>query len=207
MGRAGTPDCVVALHALILPSTMRRLAVVDLARGADQRVLRPARRSTMNQGSTAMQWPPTPGPGCRMLTRGWRLASRITSQTSMPSLVADDRQLVGEGDVDVAEGVLGQLAHLRRARVGDEQLARARRCGRAAARVRAQRGVMPPIDAVVVDQFDQDAARQHALGAIGDVDVGESSPSVSRECEVGPQLGQLIAPSARWCRPARSIPG
>ena len=24
---------------------------------------------TMNQGSTAMQWPPTPGPGCRMLTR------------------------------------------------------------------------------------------------------------------------------------------
>ncbi len=42
-------------------------------------------RLTMNQGSTAMQWPPTPGPGCRMLTRGWRLASAISSQTSMPS--------------------------------------------------------------------------------------------------------------------------
>ena len=41
---------------------------------------------TMNQGSTAMQWPPTPGPGCRMLTRGWRFARRISSHTLMPSL-------------------------------------------------------------------------------------------------------------------------
>jgi len=24
----------------------------------------------MNQGSTAIQWPPTPGPGCRTFTRG-----------------------------------------------------------------------------------------------------------------------------------------
>ena len=31
---------------------------------------------------TAMQWPPTPGPGCRMSTRGWRLASPMSSQGS-----------------------------------------------------------------------------------------------------------------------------
>ncbi|MNN67447.1 hypothetical protein D3C81_1830810 [compost metagenome] len=41
---------------------------------------------TMNQGSTAMQCPPTPGPGCRMLTRGWRLARRISSHTLISSL-------------------------------------------------------------------------------------------------------------------------
>ena len=40
--------------------------------------------STMNHGSTAMQWPPTPGPGCRMFTRGWWLASSMSSHTSMP---------------------------------------------------------------------------------------------------------------------------
>jgi hypothetical protein len=43
-------------------------------------------RLTMNQGSTAMQCPPTPGPGWRILTRGWRLASRISSHTLMSSL-------------------------------------------------------------------------------------------------------------------------
>ena len=37
--------------------------------------------STINQGSTAMQWPPTPGPGLRILTRGWWLAREISSQT------------------------------------------------------------------------------------------------------------------------------
>ena len=39
---------------------------------------------TMNHGSTAMQWPPTPGPGCRTSTRGWRLASPMSSQGSNP---------------------------------------------------------------------------------------------------------------------------
>ena len=33
-----------------------------------------------------MQWPPTPQPGCRMLTRGWRLASEINSHTLISSL-------------------------------------------------------------------------------------------------------------------------
>src|SRR3546814_10309233 len=47
----------------------------------------------MNHGSTAMQCPPTPGPGCRIFTRGCRLASRITSHTSRsrPSAITDSR--------------------------------------------------------------------------------------------------------------------
>ena len=40
---------------------------------------------TKNQGSTLMQCPPTPGPGCKILTRGWRLASAIISHGSTPS--------------------------------------------------------------------------------------------------------------------------
>lgn len=36
-------------------------------------------------GSTAMQCPPTPQPGCRMLTRGCLFAKAISSQTFMPA--------------------------------------------------------------------------------------------------------------------------
>src|SRR3546814_5249540 len=38
-------------------------------------------------------------------------------------LFADDRQFVGEGNVDVAEAVFGELAHLRRSGVRDNALA------------------------------------------------------------------------------------
>jgi hypothetical protein len=40
---------------------------------------------TMNHGSTAMQCPPTPRPGRRTPTWGWRLASSISSKTSTPT--------------------------------------------------------------------------------------------------------------------------
>ncbi|CSA88218.1 Uncharacterised protein [Vibrio cholerae] len=42
---------------------------------------------TINHGSTAIQWPPTPGPGLRILTRGWRLAKRINSHTLIFNLL------------------------------------------------------------------------------------------------------------------------
>ena len=45
----------------------------------------PEARETINQGSTAIQCPPTPGPGCRMFTRGWRFARLMSSHTLMPS--------------------------------------------------------------------------------------------------------------------------
>ncbi|MCY1553569.1 hypothetical protein D9M68_900660 [compost metagenome] len=38
-------------------------------------------------------------------------------------LLADDRQLIGKGDVHVTEAVLGKLAHLRSASIGDNALA------------------------------------------------------------------------------------
>ena len=39
-----------------------------------------------------------------------------------PELIADQRELIGEGDVHVAEGVLRQLGELGRARIGEEDL-------------------------------------------------------------------------------------
>ena len=42
--------------------------------------------SIINQGSTAIQWPPTPGPGCKIFTRGCRFAKAISDQTSIFSL-------------------------------------------------------------------------------------------------------------------------
>ena len=38
--------------------------------------------SFRNHGSTGMQWPPTPMPGARIFTRGWRLANPITVRVS-----------------------------------------------------------------------------------------------------------------------------
>ena len=99
---------------------------------------------TMNHGSTAMQWPPTPGPGCRMLTRGWWLASSMTSQTSSPRLLADQRQLVGEGDVDVAVGVLRRAWPSRRWRRRSAGSRPGRRPGRSPRPARRTRGVRPP---------------------------------------------------------------
>ena len=126
--------------------------------------------ATMNQGSTAMQWPPTPGPGRRMSTRGWRLASLIAAQTSTSSSLADHRQFVGEGDVDVAIGVLDQLDEFRRPGVGqiappdDEaavDLARSptARLGHAAD------------NAIVGDQLAQHPAGKNAFRTMGDMHV------------------------------------
>ena len=41
---------------------------------------------TMNHGSTAIQCPPTPGPGCKILTLGCLLLILISSQTFIPRL-------------------------------------------------------------------------------------------------------------------------
>ncbi len=55
-----------------------------------------------------------------------------------PQLVRNDRQFIGEGDVNITIGVLDQLAHFRRARIGGdasaahEQLVKRQRLSRAA---------------------------------------------------------------------------
>ena len=73
----------------------------------------------MNHGSTAMQCPPTPGPGLQDVDPrdgDWRVDDIPDVEAE---LVADQRQLVGERDVDVAGGILDQL---------DQLGGRARRC-------------------------------------------------------------------------------
>ena len=83
--------------ALVLTTTGRAIVLTTLATVAGFAGLMPAHfvglrllglsgaLAAMNHGSTAMQWPPTPGPGWRIFTRGWRLAMRITSHTLMPA--------------------------------------------------------------------------------------------------------------------------
>lgn len=84
--------------------------------------------------------------------------------------VGNEAQFVGEGDIDVAEGVFGELRHLGRAGIGgdaraaDESAVEGQRLAGAAWRDAADHPV-------VVDQLDEDAAGQHAFRAIGDGDV------------------------------------
>ena len=74
MPRQAASTCS-ATHSGLPPFTCRAARMSGVRSGAEW---------TMNHGSTAMQWPPTPGPGCRMSTRGWRLASPMSSQGSTP---------------------------------------------------------------------------------------------------------------------------
>ena len=86
-------------------------------------------------------------------------------------VIGDHRQLVGKGDIDVAEGVLDQLAHLGAARVGGdagaahEALVEGERLSCAPRGDAADR-------AVVVGELFKNAPREDALRAIGDRDIG-----------------------------------
>ncbi len=108
-----------------------------------------------------------------------------------PHLVGNDAQLVGEGDVDVAIGVLDQLGHFGAAGVGGdagpahEALVEGQRLSGAARGDPADR-------AIVVGQFFQDLAGQDALRTIGDRDVG-SLGREPRTLQVGPARGDQIA--------------
>ena len=118
--------------------------------------------------------------------------------------VGDEAQLVGEGDVDVAERILGQLGHLGGTRGGGDAGAADEAAVEAERLARAARGDAAD-DAVVVDQLDQDAAGQHALGAVGDRDIGGSPQSITLwgspgllagaagDPEVGTKFGEQVA--------------
>jgi enoyl-[acyl-carrier protein] reductase I len=194
-GCASTSAEARAITWWILPSfTPRAVRISGVCSGAP---------ATMNHGSTAMQCPPTPGPGCRMLTRGWRLASRITSHTSSPSgrrpsTVRWQRRCSRRGRrsrpawSSRPASVGGHAGAAHEALVEGQRLARTAR-GDAADR------------AVVVGQFLQDAAGQHALRAIGDRDIWRPAvrPGIAGPAAAAPS-GRA---SVRWCRPARSIQG
>ena len=61
-----------------------------------------------------MQWPPTPSPGWWMWLYGWLLAAAMTSSDVDPDPVGVPGELVGQGDVDVAVGRVGELRELGR---------------------------------------------------------------------------------------------
>src|SRR3546814_18828461 len=84
---------------------------------------------------------------------------------SYTELFADDRQFVGEGNVDVAEAVFGELAHLRRSGVRDNALALDEAAVEGDGRFGACRR-QPADHAVVMDSFVQDLARANPPGAM-----------------------------------------
>jgi hypothetical protein len=102
-----------------------------------------------------------------------------------PDVLADLGQLVGEGDVDVTERVLGQLRHLGRLGVGEDDLARHERpvdlCG-----TQRALGREPADDAVVREDLDHDPPGQHPLGAVREVHVGDAA--LVGQLEVGAQV-------------------
>jgi hypothetical protein len=88
-----------------------------------------------------------------------------------PLPVGDHRKLVGKGDIDVAEGVLDQLGHFGAAYIGGDAFALHEALVEGERLTRAARGDAAD-RAVVMRQFLEDLARQHAFGTIGDAHIG-----------------------------------
>eukprot|EP01136_Pigoraptor_vietnamica_P003706 Opistho-1_new@33259 len=110
-----------------------------------------------------------------------------------PGLVADYRQFVREGDVDVAEAVLGQLAHLGRGGVGQQHLA-AHEAAIEGTDLLGRFGGQAADDAVILDQLDHDPSGQHPLGAIGDMERRDI------DARFGQRIGDLPGRSDRGRR-------
>ena len=91
--------------------------------------------------------------------------------------VADEGQLVGEGDIEVTEGVLRQLGHLGGGGVGENQLARQKVAYRSRARCEASE-VSPPNDPGVGHHLGHDASGQHSFGTVGDMHPMASAAAV-----------------------------
>lgn len=119
-----------------------------------------------------MQWPPTP--------RAWLqdvdarvLVGQLDELPDVDAqLVADQRQLVRESDVDVAERVLGELGHLGGAGVGEMQVGLAEGRVERPGALGGRRGEAAD-DAVIGDELLHHASGQHPLGRVGVLDAGQ----------------------------------
>ncbi len=119
----------------------------------------------MNQGSTAMQCPPTPAPGVRMFTRGVAIGECDQLPDIDTEAFRNHRKFVGEGDVRVAERVLTELRELScSCRGPDADPAHERLIER----LSHLRGLFidPTDNAVVLHQLNQYSARQYPLRAV-----------------------------------------
>lgn len=101
--------------------------------------------------------------------------------------IGDHRQLVGKGDVDVAERVFDQLYGLCHAGCGVETVTFHKACVEHRRAFCAGRGDAAD-NPVIMHQFVDDPARQHPLRAIGERDVRLFYPAVFRYDEIGAQL-------------------
>src|SRR5690606_9841578 len=104
--------------------------------------------------------------------------------------LADLRELIGEGDVDVAEGVLAQLYHFSGAAIGWYQLTFDEGGIERRSRFGGSRGKTADY-AVVVHQFGHHVSGNNPFRAVGNADVSFLSLS-AREGQVLTQLGELL---------------
>ena len=88
--------------------------------------------------------------------------------------LGDQRELIGQGDIDVAERVLHHLDHLGRGRVGAHDLALDEGRVQVGGALGASRGEATG-QTIVLLELDQDAAWQHPFGTVGDEDVKTGS--------------------------------
>ena len=125
---------------------------------------------TRNHGSTAMQWPPTPGPGRRTLTRGWWFARRMASQTSTPMCSAISANSLASATL-TSRKVFSITLTISAVVASVRMIAPLTKALYSSAARSAQRGRQAASQTVVLFELDQDAAGQDALGAVRDVDV------------------------------------
>lgn len=117
-----------------------------------------------------MQCPPTPGAGVQDMDPGVQVREADEFPDVDVVVIADQRELVREGDVDVPESVLGELRHLGGARRGEDAVSLDENIVQVTRPHCALAGDAPD-DPVVVDEFLQDVSREDTLGAVGDGDV------------------------------------
>ena len=154
------------LHLLRAPE---RLVVVDLPRRGDHPALhREVRRDEVGVHRDAMTAHAAARP--QDVHPGVLVGQPDQLPHVDPRLVADERQLVGEGDLHVAARVLRQLAHLRRLAIRAVQ-GPLNEPAIELDRLRGRRLVDAADHPVVVRQLVDHVPRQHPLRAVGDVDL------------------------------------
>ena len=166
---------------------VHRLVIIDLARGPHQPGgLGRARHQKPRIDRDAM--PAHTGAGLQDVDARVAVCEPDHVPHVHPDHVGDHRQFVGEGDVDVAEAVLDQFHRLGHAGGGVETVA-LDEAGVEHPRTLGAGGGDAADDAIIMHQFVDDPPRQHALGAIGERNVGLLGRAIARHHQIGARCG------------------